>query len=164
MDSYFLSEIFFRYKFNPNAYMLRTIDSILILVLYVDDILIIDSLVSAIVAVKGIINYRFLMTYMSPLYLFLGLEINQDASSINISQAKYDRDLMERFHMIDCKYAPTPFLYGVRLKDRQDTPVVENTLYRQIMGSILYLTHTQLDVSYAVGVVSRYMQESHELQ
>jgi hypothetical protein len=44
--------------------------------------------------------------------------------------------------MIDCKSAPTPFLSGVRLEDGWDTPVVDNTLYRQLVGSLLYLTHT----------------------
>jgi hypothetical protein len=32
--------------------------------------------------------------------------------------------------MIECKYAPTPFLSGVRLEDGQDTPMVDITLYR----------------------------------
>jgi hypothetical protein len=154
---------FFQMQIHPNVYMLRTTDSLLILVLYVDDLLITDNSVSMIVVVKGILHDRFLMMDMGPLHLFLGLEISQDASSIKLSQAKYAQDLMERFHMTDCKSAPTPFLSGVRLEDGQDTPVVENTLYRQLVGSPLYLTHTQPDLSYAVGVVSRYMQEPHEL-
>jgi hypothetical protein len=94
-----------------------------------------------IVTVKGILHDRFSMMDMGPLHLFLGLEISQDASFIKLSQAKYARDLIERFHMIDCKYAPTPLLSGVRLKDGWDTPVVDNTLYRELLGSLLYLTH-----------------------
>jgi hypothetical protein len=50
------------------------------------------------------------MTDMGPLHLFLGIEIGQDASGIKLSQAKYARDLLERFHMTDCKSTPTPFL------------------------------------------------------
>jgi hypothetical protein len=103
------------------------------------------------------------MMDMGPLHLFLGLEISQDASGIKLSQAKYARDLLERFHMTDCKSAPTPFLSGVKLEDGGETPLVDSTLYRQLVGSLLYLTHSRPDLSYAVGAVSRFMQEPHEL-
>jgi hypothetical protein len=65
--------------------------------------------------------------------------------------------------MIVCKSTPNPFLSGVRLEDEGDTPLVENTLYKQLVGSLLYLTHSRPDLSYAVGAVSRFMQEPHEL-
>jgi hypothetical protein len=61
------------------------------------------------------------------------------------------------------KSAPNPFLSGVKLEDGGETPVVENTLYKQLVGILLYLIHSRPDLSYAVGVVSRFMQESHEL-
>ena len=110
--------------------MLRTNDSLLLLVLYVDDLLITGCSTSAIVAIERILHGRFLMTDMGPLHLFLGLDINQDASGIKLSQAKYRRDLLERFHMIYYKSALTPFLLGVRLEDGGDTPLVDNTLYK----------------------------------
>jgi hypothetical protein len=163
MDSYLLSHNFVRCKSDPNVYMLRTTDSLLPLVLYVDDFLIIDCLTSVIAAVKRILHDMFLMTYMGPLHFFLGLEISQDALGIKLSQAKYARDLLERFHMTDCKSAPTPFLSGVKLEDGGETPLVDNTLYRELVGSLLYLTHSRPDLYYAVGAVSRFMHESHEL-
>eukprot|EP00253_Pinus_taeda_P022610 PITA_22610 len=118
---------------------------------------------SAIATVKRALHDRFLMTDMGPLHFFLGLEISQDATGIKLSQAKYARDLLERFHMADCKPAPTPFLSGVHLEGGGDTPLVDSTLYRQLVGSLLYLTHSRPDLSYAVGAVSRYMQELHKL-
>jgi hypothetical protein len=78
-----------------------------------------------------------------PLHFFLGLEISQDALGIKLSQAKYAQDLLERFHMTDYKSAPTPFLLGVKLEDGGETPLVDNTLYRQLVGSLLYLTHSR---------------------
>jgi hypothetical protein len=143
--------------------MLRTTDSLLLLVLYVNDLLITICSTSAIAAVKRILHDRFLMMDMGLLHFFLGLEISQDASGIKLSQAKYARDLLERFHMTDCKSAPTPFLSGVKLEDGGETPLVDSTLYRQLVGSLLYLTHSRPDLSYAVGAVSRFMQEPHEL-
>jgi hypothetical protein len=130
MDSYLLSRNFVRCKFDPNVYMLRTIDSLLILVLYVDELLITSCSTSSIAAVKSILRDRFFMTDMGPFHYFLGLEISRDASCIKISQAKYARDLMERFHMIDCKSAPTPFISRVKLEDGEDTLLVDNILYR----------------------------------
>jgi hypothetical protein len=49
------------------------------------------------------------------------------------------------------------------LKDGRETPLVDSTLYRKVVGNLLYLTQSRPDLSYAVGAVSRFMQESHEL-
>ena len=143
--------------------MLKTDGSLLILVLYVDDLLITGGSASTISAVKRALQDRFLMTDMGPFHFFLGLEISRDATGVKLSQAKYARDLLQRFHMTDSKLAPTPFLFGVRLEDGGDTPLAENTLYRQLVGSLLHLTHSIPDLSSAVGAVSKYMQEPHEL-
>jgi hypothetical protein len=88
MDSYLLSQNFVRCNSDLNVYMLRTTDSLLLLVMYVHDLLIIGCSTSRIVAVKMILHDRFLMTDMGPLHLFLGLEISQDASGIKLSQAR----------------------------------------------------------------------------
>jgi hypothetical protein len=65
--------------------------------------------------------------------------------------------------MTDCKSSPSPFLSGVKLEDGGDTPLVDNILYKQVVGILLYLTHSRPNLSYTVGEVSRFMQESHEL-
>jgi hypothetical protein len=135
----------------------------MILFVFVDDILIIISSNSSIAMVKRILHDKFFMMDMGPLHYFLGLESIQDASGFNISKPKYARDLMEIFHMKNYKSSPTHFLYGVRLEDGGDTPLVDNTMYRQLVDSFLYLSHSQPYLSYAVGVVSRYIQEMHEL-
>jgi hypothetical protein len=131
--------------------------------MYVDDFFITDCSTSVIVAVKMILHDRFLMKDMGSLQFFLGLEISHNASSIKLSQANYARDLFKRFHMTDYKYALTPFLSKFRLEDGGDTPLVDSTLYRQLVGILLYLIHSRPDLSYVVGAVSKFMQESHEL-
>jgi hypothetical protein len=89
MESYLLSQNFVHCKSDPNVYMLRTTESLLLLVLYVDDLLITDCLTSMIVVVKRILHEKFLMIDIGLLHFFLGLEISQDASGIKLSQAKY---------------------------------------------------------------------------
>lgn len=88
------------------------------------------------------------------------LKKKKDALGIKLSQDKYARDLLERFQMTYCKSAPTHFLSGVKL---EDTPLVESTLYKQLVGILLYLTHSKPDLSYVLGTISRFMQELHEL-
>ena len=80
-----------------------------------------------------------------------------------ISQSRYSSNMLNRFHMEDFKAAPYPFLLGIRLEEGGSTPLVDNTLYRQLIGSLMYLTHSRPDISYAVSVTTRYMQEPHEL-
>jgi hypothetical protein len=89
MDSYLLSHNFVHCKSDLNVYRLRMTNSLILLVLYVNDLLITGCSTSAIVVVKRILHDKFFMTDMGLLHFFLGLEISQDASGIKLSQAKY---------------------------------------------------------------------------
>ena len=62
-----------------------------------------------------------------------------------------------------CKPSKTPFLSRVKLEEVGSSPMVNNTLYRQLIGCLLYLTHTRPELSYAVSVASRYMDQPHEI-
>jgi hypothetical protein len=85
MDSYLLSHKFVHCKSDPNVYMLQMVDSLLVLVLYVDDLLITGCSTSAIAVVKRILHDRFLMMNIGSLHFFLGLEISQDTLGIKLS-------------------------------------------------------------------------------
>ena len=64
--------------------------------------------------------------------------------------------------MEDCKPAPSPFQSGVKLSVSCTSPEVDATLYRQLVGKLLYLTHTHPDLSFTVGLVARFMQTPRE--
>ena len=67
--------------------------------------------------------------------------------------------------MQDCKPAPSPFQSGVKRFATCTSLEVDATLYHQLVGSLLYLTHSRPDLSFVVGCVARYMQtplESHQ--
>eukprot|EP00253_Pinus_taeda_P022063 PITA_22063 len=140
MDSYLLSQNFVHYKSDSNVYFLKKIGSLLIIVLYVDDLLITVSSTSVITNIKNALHKWFSMTDMGLLNFFLGLEIHQRDSGITISQPKYAKYLLARFHMSDCKPTGTPFLSGIKLENGKDTPLVDCTLYRQL-GTITYGIH-----------------------
>ena len=65
--------------------------------------------------------------------------------------------------MDDSNEAKCPFLFGIKLGEFGDSPLVDCSLYKQLVGSLLYLTHTRPDLSYDVSVLARYMHQPHEL-
>ena len=64
--------------------------------------------------------------------------------------------------MEDYKPAPSPFQFGVKPSVTCTTPEVDATLYRQLVGKLLYLTHTHPDLSFVVSLVARFMHQPHE--
>jgi hypothetical protein len=83
------------------------------------------------------------MTELGLLHYFLGLQVWHMADGIFLSHPKYALDFLARFHMSDCKPSPTPFQSGVKLIVDCDNPLVDATLYRQLVGSLIYLTHSK---------------------
>ena len=104
-------------------------------------------------------NHAFSMTDLGLLSQFLGLEIPQK----KVHQSKYALDFLNKFNMKYCKPSKTPFLSGVKLEEADSSPMVNNTLYRQLIGCLLYLTHTRTDIYNAVSVDSIYMDHPHEI-
>ena len=93
----------------------------------------------------------------------MGLKIAQYQHGIKVHQSKYALDFLKKFNMKYSKPSKTPFLSGVKLEEAGSSPMVDSTLYRQLIGCLLYLTHTRPDISYAVSVASRYMNQPHEI-
>ena len=114
-------------------------------------------------SLKDAMNHAFSMTDLGLLSQFLGLEIAQTKNGIKVHQSKYALDLLNKFNMKDFEQSKTPFLSGVKLEEVDSSPMVNNTLYRKLIGCLLYITHTRTDLSYVVSVASRYMDQPHEI-
>ena len=102
------------------------------------------------------------MTYLGLLSQILGLKIAQSQHGIKVHQSKYASYFLIKFNMKYCKPRNTPFLSRVKLEEAS-SPMVNNTLYTQLIGCLIYLTHTRHDISYAVSVDSIYMDQPHEI-
>jgi hypothetical protein len=162
MGSFLINISFSRCHSDPNFYTKKVGIHLIILVLYVNDLILTGSDPKLLTHVKSILKKKFEMTDLRYLQYFLGLQVLQTKEDIFLSRSKYTCDLICCFHMEDSKPTPSPFLFGVKLVATCTTPKVDATLYHQLVGSLLYLTHTYLDISFVVGLVSRYMQTPHE--
>ena len=70
---------------------------------------------------------------------------------------------MKKFNMAECKESKSPFISGIKMHEFGNSPMVDITLYRQLVGSLLYLTHTRPDLSYGVSAVEIHMHQPHEI-
>ena len=73
---------------------------------------------------------------------FLGLEVSHNFEGYYLSQAKYAFDLLSRVAITDGKTVSTPLELNSKLTPLDDTPLDEPTLYRQLVGNLVYLTIT----------------------
>ena len=135
----------------------------MIIFLYVYDLLITGSSKDEIASLKDAMNHAFSMTDLGLLSQFLGLEISQTKNGIKVHQSKYALDFLNKFNLKYCKPRKTPFFLGVNLEEAGSSPMVNNTLYRQLIRCLMYLTHNQPDIYYVVSVDSIYMDQPHEI-
>ena len=154
---YFQLHGFKKCKSDPNLYAKKVKDDIIIVAVYIDDLLIAGPNISLMNDLKSDLKGAFYMSDLGELSYFLGLQISRLHDGLFISQKKYDVDLLEKFNMLECKSAPTPFQSGSKLTKECISKKVDATLYRQLVGTLVYLTHFRPDICFAVNLVSRFM-------
>ncbi|KAJ9535711.1 hypothetical protein OSB04_un001137 [Centaurea solstitialis] len=74
-----------------------------------------------------------------------------------LGQAKYTSNLLSRSGITDKKVASTPLEHNLHLALNAGPPLRDPTLYRHLVGSLVYLTVTRPDIAYAVHTVSQFM-------
>ena len=74
-------------------------------------------------------------------------------------QGKYCIEILKRFRMEDCKEMSTPMIMNLRKVDTSKEKDVDPTLYRQLIGSLMYLVNTRPDIAFAVNSLSQFMVE-----
>ncbi|CAN0876377.1 Retrovirus-related Pol polyprotein from transposon TNT 1-94 [Linum grandiflorum] len=142
---------------DPSLFTKRTVAGLTVLLLYVDDMILTGDDVNGIAAVKKVLHDSFKLKDLGTLSYFLGLEIQRSTRRIFVSQRKYISELLEEAHHSTCTPVSTPMEVNLKLSREDGELLVEPTLYRKLVGSLIYLTSTRPDLAYAVQVVSQFM-------
>ena len=82
------------------------------------------------------------MTDLGLLKQFLGLEIEQSKRGIKFSQQNYASNLLLKINMDECKASKCPFFSSIKLGEVGESLLVDNSLYRQLVRILLYITHS----------------------
>ena len=125
----------------------------LLLFLYDDELPITGSIVVSILVIKTALHNAFEMSDLGLLKQFLGLEISQEFDGIMVTQSKYISDLLIKFNMAECKDSLFPFLSGINLEEGKSTRPMDCTIYRHLIGSLIYLTHSWTNIYYSMNAI-----------
>ena len=103
------------------------------------------------------------MTDWGLLKYFLGIKVNKLKYVIFINQTRYALDVLKRFKMINSKVIATPISTWTKLNKEDQSPDVDPTLFKKLVGSLIYLTATITYIMFVVKLISRFMETPKEV-
>ena len=101
---------------------------------------------------------EFEMTDLGLMKFFPSIEFQQSESAIFISQSKYASKVLQIFNMSNCKSASTLVITGVNLSEDDDVLTVDPTLFKSLVGILMYLTTMRPHIMYGVSLISIFME------
>ena len=95
---------------------------------------------------------EFEMNMVGELNFFLGFQIKRMDDEIFVSQSKYARNIVKKFALDESSHKCTPAATHVKLTKDDHGESVDQSLYRSMISSLLYLIASLPDIAYSVGV------------
>ncbi|GKD99033.1 retrovirus-related pol polyprotein from transposon TNT 1-94 [Tanacetum coccineum] len=130
--------------------------------IYVDDIIFGSTSVKLSKQFAKLMTKKYEMSMMGELNYFLGFQIKQDSEGIFIFQEKYVKDLLKKYDLADCAsvkcHMPPPNNLGL---DELGVSVNE-TLFRSMIGSLMYLTASRPDIQFSTCLCARHQADPKE--
>ena len=133
-----------------SLFLRQSSSGITILLIYVDDMIITKNDEVGISHLKNLLHSSFKIKDLEKLIYFLGLEVSYGVEGIKLSQQKYAKDLVKSVNLTDHKKVHTPMEVNTKYKKEEGEFFGDQTLYRRLVGSLIYLTMSYPDISYAV--------------
>ena len=150
LSKFLISSGFKMGKIDTTLFIKLRENDILIVQIYVDDIIFGATNVSLCEEFAKSMHSEFEMSMMGELNFFLGLQIKQLKEGTFINQVKYIRDLLKKFNLEEVKAKNTPMGSSIKLDMDEKGKSVDQTKYRGMIGSLLYLTASRPDIMYSV--------------
>ncbi|GAU44842.1 hypothetical protein TSUD_400430 [Trifolium subterraneum] len=117
------------------------------------------SILTEIERIKGILDAQFKIKDLGTLKYFLGLEVAQSREGITISQRKYCLDLLKDSGLLGSKPASTPLDPAIKLHNDDSKRYEDISMYRRLVGKLLYLTNTRPDISFSTQQLSQFLHK-----
>ena len=131
--------------------------SIIILLVYVDDILIASNDVDVVNVFKLFLDNKFKLKDLGTLKYFLGLEVARTTKGLSLCQRKFTLELLSDTGLLACKPLNVPMDQSLKLSSGVADDVPDPSLYRRLIEKLLYLTWTRPGISYSVHKLSQFI-------
>jgi hypothetical protein len=162
IDNFLMSLGFTKSKADSNLYFKVMNDELVILLLYVDDLFLTGE-ENLITECKKRLASEYEMKDLGLMHYFLGLEVWQSLERIFLNQGKYAVEILKRFYMLECKPMNTPMETKLKLLVDTSSELIDATLNKHIIGSLMYLTNTRPDICFVVNTLSQFLVEPRHI-
>ena len=136
---------------------------IIIVSVYVDDLIFIGNDEVMMSKFKSFMLREFDMFDLGKMRFFLGIEVLQKSDGIYICQRKYALEVLRRFGMMESNLVGSPIVPSFKISRDKNGDFVDETYYKQLVGSLMYLTATRPDIMFVTCLISRYMAKPMEI-
>jgi hypothetical protein len=133
--------------------------SIMVMMIYVDDIIIMGPQDEIIVAFKSSLNHDFKVTDEGEASFFLGMQIEKTGQGLKIHQDSYVQQMFTKYNLIDIRPTKAPLDVLKKLQTNPNHTASDSFRheYMSKIGSLNYLaSKTRPDISYAISLLSRF--------
>jgi len=155
--AYLVSIGFHMVDADHSLYIRDNENGIVIICIYLDDLIVGGDNEGEIAHVKSLLKQEFDMKDLGELRYFLGIEIVRTKEGIWLSQRQYALDTLSKYGMADCKPIAMPLDLNLKLRADEGQVLEDVTMYRKIVGSLIYFTISRPDLSYTVSLESPFM-------
>ncbi|GJY65956.1 putative RNA-directed DNA polymerase [Tanacetum coccineum] len=149
-------------KTDPSLFIYSRGDTLLYILVYVDDIIVTGNNKGTIDNIICQLGSAFALKDLRPLNYFLGIEIVPHVFSILLSQKKYILELLQSASLSNCNLVSSPIVTLSSLSLDDSTALSNPVKYRQVVGSLQYVTLSRPDIAFAVNKVCQYMHAPTE--
>ncbi|GKE92860.1 putative ribonuclease H-like domain-containing protein [Tanacetum coccineum] len=156
LSTYLLDYGFQRGTIDKTLFIKRVKSDILLVQVYVDDIIFGSTNKELCTNFENLMHKKYQMSSMGELTFFLGLQVSQKENGIFIHQDKYVDEILKKFGFLNVKTATTPMDTSKPLLKDAEATDVDVHLYRSMIGSLMYLTASRLDIMFVVCACARF--------
>ncbi|GKE08910.1 retrovirus-related pol polyprotein from transposon TNT 1-94 [Tanacetum coccineum] len=154
--TFLIQNMFVRGRIDNTLFIYRFKGDVLLVQVYVDDIIFGSTSYKLCKQFEKLMTKKFDMSMMGELTYFLGLQIKQDDKGISICQEQYTRNLLKKYKISNSSSVKTPMVPPNNLGPDLAGKPVNETLYREMIGSLMYLTATRLDIQFSTCLCAKY--------
>ncbi|GJU28639.1 retrovirus-related pol polyprotein from transposon TNT 1-94 [Tanacetum coccineum] len=147
---------------DPTLFTRHAGNDILLVQIYVDDIIFASTNIAMCDEFANQMTNKFKMSMMGQMSFFLGLQISQSPRGIFINQSKYASEIVKKYGLHSTDSVDTPMIENKKLDEDLQGKPVDATLYRGMIGSLMYLTSSRPDLNYVVCLCARYQAKPTE--